>query len=36
MKSRETTVEAKGANAIKMWKSFCGKQAERGVNKQDR
>ena len=27
MKSREMTVEAKGTNAIKMWKSFCGKQA---------
>lgn len=36
MKSHEMTVEVKGANAIKMWKSFCGKQAERGVNKQDR
>lgn len=36
MKSREMTVEAKGTNAIKMWKSFCGKQAERGVNKQNR
>lgn len=35
MKSHEMTVEAKGTNAIKMWKSFCGKQAERGVNKQD-
>lgn len=36
MKSRETTEEAKETNAIKMWKSFCGKQAERGVNKQNR
>ena len=36
MKSREKVVEAKGTNAIKMWKSFCGKQAERGVNKQNR
>lgn len=36
MKSREKAVEAKGTNAIKMWKSFCGKQAVRGVNKQDR
>lgn len=36
MKSREMTMEVKGANAIKMWKSFCGKQAERGVNKQNR
>ena len=35
MKSREMTVEAKETNAIKMWKSFCGKQAERGVNKRD-
>lgn len=35
MKSREMTVEAKGTNAIKMWKGFCGKQAERGVNKRD-
>ena len=35
MKSREKAAEAKGTNAIKMWKSFCGKQAERGVNKRD-
>ncbi len=34
MKSHEMTVEVKGTNAIKMWKSFCGKQAERGaINK---
>lgn len=30
MKSHEMTVEAKGTNAIKMWKSFLWKTSREG------